>query len=229
MLVFIKKTVIGMPDIDLKALNAYTVSGKSQCGDDGSLMNYLFDMDGVLVDSKEAWYRSFREIGGVSRDEFENRFWGRDLEKNIDELDTDRAELCGRIFPGHSSSIDKMEGVEEVLSFLSGPKALITNTTRDCTREILTRNGLEGYFDTIITSDQVEEGKPDPSMVRRALKELDADPADSVVIGDSPHDMQAGKEAGCITIGIGIDGDYRAETIGELPEIIMELEGSDES
>ncbi|MBD3278774.1 MAG: HAD-IA family hydrolase [Candidatus Aegiribacteria sp.] len=186
-------------------------------------MYYLFDMDGVLVDSKEAWFGAFNEIGNISREEFESRYWGRDLQKNIDELDTSRRELCNRVFPKHSSRIEKVDSMEEVLSSLDGPKALITNTTRKCTEEILSGYGLNDYFNVMITSDQVEEGKPDPSMVRRALDELGARPSQSVVIGDSPHDMQAGKEAGCITLGIGTDGDYRVDSVKELPDKLEEL------
>ena len=186
-------------------------------------MYYLFDMDGVLVDSKDAWFSAFNEIGGISREEFENRYWGRDLQKNIEELDTSRKKLCSRIFPKHLSCIDKIEGVEEVLTALDGPIALITNTTSKCTREILSGYGLDKYFDAMITSDQVEEGKPHPSMVRKALEELGAEPSQSIVIGDSPHDMKAGSNAGCITIGIGIKGDFRIESIRELPGLLEEL------
>ena len=196
------------------------------CRRETGMMYFLFDMDGVLVDSREAWYRSFRELGDISREEFENEYWGRDLEKNISDLGTTRQRLCGEVFPSHSGSIRKVEGAEEVLESLDGPKALITNTTGGCTSEILSSHGLEGYFDRIVTSDQVDEGKPDPSMVRKALDLLGAEPGRSVVIGDSPHDMEAGSKAGCITIGIGVDGDYRADTLRDVPGLVEEIRKS---
>lgn len=186
-------------------------------------MYFLFDMDGVLVDSKEAWYRSFRDVGNVTREEFESKYWGRDLEKNIHDLGTTRQRLCGEVFPSHSGCIELIDGAKEVLSSLDGPKALITNTTEGCTREILSSHGLEVFFEGIVTSDQVEEGKPDPSMVKAALELLGAEPGASVVIGDSPQDIEAGSRAGCITIGLGVSGDYWAEKLKDIPGIVADI------
>jgi len=163
--------------------------------------------------------------GRVSREDFEEEYWGRDLSENISRLDTGREEICGELFPRHAGEIRKIDGAREVLGSLAGPKAVITNTTRGCTGEILTSHGLEGYFDVIVTSDMVEEGKPDPSMVMLAIEELGADPGDCILIGDSPSDMEAGREAGCVTVGIGVDGDCRIESIRELPGV-AELVGT---
>lgn len=187
-------------------------------------MNFLFDMDGVLVDSKEAWYRSFQEIGNISREEFEDRFWGRDLQENMDELGADRKTFCDSVLVRYVEDVDPFPEAREVLSSLKGKKALITNTTSHCTAHILQSNKLDGYFDAIITSDEVENGKPDPALIYRAMEALDASPADTVVIGDSVQDMVAGGKAGCLTIGVGVQGDYTVSNIKEILEIAQKLE-----
>jgi len=187
-------------------------------------MYYLFDMDGVLVDSKEAWYLSFNEAGEVSREEFEEKYWGRDMQANLEELGKTRKDFCENIFPRHAEAIEPIPGVAEVLSGLEGKKALITNTTSRCTSEILETLGLAEYFDAIVTSDEVEEGKPDPSIVRRAMEELGAKPEGTLVIGDSEHDIEAGRAAGCVTIGIGVEGDYTADTLEDIPGLIRDME-----
>ena len=62
-------------------------------------MYYLFDMDGVLVDSKEAWYLSFNEAGEVSREEFEEKYWGRDMQANLEDAPACRV---GEPIPGET-------------------------------------------------------------------------------------------------------------------------------
>lgn len=190
-------------------------------------MNYLFDMDGVLVDSKKAWFKTFSELGGISREEFENRFWGRDLEANIEELGTSSREMCDSVLARYTREIELMPGAVDLLSALPGRKALVTNTTLRCTRDILHQHGLGDFFEVVVTSDQVKSGKPDPAMIERAIAELAADPDDTVMIGDSEEDVQAGRRAGCLTIGIGVQGDYRADSLEDVLRIARRLEGED--
>jgi len=187
-------------------------------------MNYLFDMDGVLVDSREAWFRSMQEIGNISREEFEEKYWGRDLEENLRELGAERDHFCNCTLVRYVDLIDPVPGAAVVLAALEGKKALITNTTRDCTDHILERLELKKYFDTIITSDEVKKGKPDPDLLYRAMEQLGAAAEDTVVIGDSQHDIQAGRAAGCLTVGIGIEGDLKAERLKDLPSMVSQIE-----
>ena len=187
-------------------------------------MNVLFDMDGVLVDSKDAWFRSFQDIGEVNREEFERRYWGRDLEANVKDLGTTRAEFCETVLPRYLHEIDLVPEAKAVLSSLTGKKALITNTTSRCTARILKQHDLNGYFDAIVTSDEVDRGKPDPAIIELAMSRIGAVSDDTVVIGDSDHDIKAGKAAGCITVGIGVDADHRVERLSDLPPVLAQLE-----
>ncbi|MBD3370267.1 HAD-IA family hydrolase [Candidatus Fermentibacteria bacterium] len=189
-----------------------------------SVMNYLLDMDGVLVDSKKAWFKTFRELGGISREEFENRFWGRDLEANIEDLGTTSRKMCDSVLTRYIREIELMPKALDLLSALPGKKALVTNTTLRCTRDILRQHGLGGFFDVVVTSDQVESGKPNPAMIERAIAELAAEPDDTVLIGDSEEDIQAGRRAGCLTIGVGVPGDYRADSLEDVLRIARRLE-----
>jgi HAD superfamily hydrolase (TIGR01509 family) len=189
-------------------------------------MNFLFDMDGVLVDSKEAWFRAFREVGGISREEFDEDFWGRDLQANLDDLKSDKSEMCDSVLRRHLDSVELVPGAREVLAGLDGRKALVTNTTEGCTRMILRGFGLEDLFDAVLTSDQVTRGKPDPSLLRKAMRSLGSPDGVTVMVGDSEEDMQAGRSAGCITVGIGVQGDYTASSLRELPGVIAHIRRS---
>ena len=189
-------------------------------------MNYLFDMDGVVVDSKEAWFRLFNDIADIDRETFERRYWGRDLEANVKELGFTRAEFCRSVLPKHLDGMETVPGARDVLSALRGKKALVTNTTRRCTARILAEQGLEPFFDAVVTSDEVEMGKPDPAIIRLAIERIGADPASTVVIGDSEHDIEAGRAAGCITIGIGVDADYTVDDLKDVLRVAERLEGN---
>ncbi len=49
-------------------------------------------------------------------------------------------------------------------------------------------------------------------MVEAVLELLGAEPGSSVVIGDSPQDIQASSAAGCMSIGLGVNGDFRRKS-----------------
>lgn len=187
-------------------------------------MDYLFDMDGVLVDSRAAWFRSFNEAGKIGEEEFEKTFWGRDLLTNIRAVGETREHFCDSILVKYIDAIETIPGAREVLSSLKGRKALITNTTSRCTDRILGEHGLLGYFDAIVTGDEVERAKPDPAIIRLAMERIGASPESTVVIGDSEQDVAAGRAAGCVTVGIGIEADYTAQTLRDLPGIVERLE-----
>ncbi len=183
----------------------------------------LLDMDGVLVKSREAWFRAFNESAGVDRRTFNSKYWGRDLNKNLAEIGADRAHFCEEIFPKHALGVEMMEGVDEALRHLCEIGvilAVITNTTENCTRQILSRFGLDSYFEEVVTSDAVSRGKPDPEMVLHACSAVGVEPHEAVVVGDSAEDMIAGKRAGCYTVGLKVDGDRHIKNLGELPEMI---------
>jgi len=64
---------------------------------------------------------------------------------------------------------------------------------------------LEGYklpYDTLVGNDDVKNRKPDPEPVFRACKNLKVKPKECIFVGDTPFDVQAGKSAGCLAIGV---------------------------
>jgi HAD superfamily hydrolase (TIGR01509 family) len=189
----------------------------------------LLDMDGVIVDSREAWFQAFQQTTGISREAFDERYWGRDLNANLIELGLRKKAFCHEVFPQHATWVKKMDGVEKTLHQLLEKGlslAVITNTTASCTRNILSRHGLTDFFHAIVTSDAVEHGKPDPEIIERACAALKVSPLQAVVVGDSPHDIRAGKRAGSWTVGVGVDGDDRINALHELPALLARYQMS---
>lgn len=92
------------------------------------------------------------------------------------------------------------DGVMEGLAALKAkqlPLAVITNKAGAFTLPLLARTGLAPYFDTVVSGDQLPRAKPDPMPLVWACGRLGVSPADALMIGDSVHDFNAGRAAGC--------------------------------
>ncbi len=77
---------------------------------------------------------------------------------------------------------------------------IVTGKSRRGVDAILALHDLASYFQVIKTADS-SPSKPHPGMVREAMAELGADPADTVVIGDTSFDMEMARAAGARAIG----------------------------
>ncbi|HPR41368.1 MAG TPA: HAD family hydrolase [Candidatus Methanofastidiosa archaeon] len=192
----------------------------------------LFDMDGVLVDSTESWRGALndalRRYGQreLSKEEFLDQYWGADLFQILEKLGLDMGigRFCNAIYPEHirdvklfPETIDTLERLRDV------DKALVTNTTLDCTERILDKYGIRQYFLEIVTSDQVQYGKPRPDMLILACERLGRTAGEVMMIGDTINDIIAARDARCTSIGIGVDGDYRIGSLKELPSLLKRI------
>jgi putative hydrolase of the HAD superfamily len=100
-------------------------------------------------------------------------------------------------------------GAEELLEALRNKfkLGLITNGAADLQREKIEGSGLAGYFDSITISGEVGVGKPDPKIFEAALASLDADPGETVMIGNSlKRDIAAAQAVGLKAIWINHAG-----------------------
>jgi len=192
----------------------------------------LFDMDGVLVDSTESWRGALngalREYSQpeLSKDEFLTEYWGGDLFEILERLGLDLGigKFCNAVYPNYIDDVKLFPDTVETLDKLNGlVKALVTNTSLNCTERILERYGIRDYFSEVVTSDQVAYGKPHPDMIYLACKRLGLSPKDVVMIGDTINDTLAASKADCTSIGIGVDADYRISSLKELPDLIKKI------
>ncbi len=189
----------------------------------------LFDMDGVLIDSLDSWWKSLNDAlkaykhKEITRQEFIDKYWGHDLNSNLEKMDLNPGVVtfCNNAYPEHIDLVKIYEDTKKVLTKLKRyKKAIITNTPMSCADQILKKLTLNNFFDVIVTSDQVRMGKPSPEIVLQACERLDVKPDNCVLIGDTKSDIKAGKEAGCKVIGVRINADYRIEKLSDLEKII---------
>lgn len=190
----------------------------------------LFDLDGVLINSFESWYRAFTAMLSaygkeeISREVFRSKYWGRDLWHNLAPLNLgeDAIRYCESEQQNLIEFIRLFSDVKDVLHCIKGKYklkvGLVTNTPRENVNKIFEHFRLWGGFDVILTRNDVKKGKPDAEMVIKACEQLNVKPEYAVLVGDTTADSQAGEAAGCLVVGIGLEsaGGVRIETLYEL-------------
>lgn len=189
----------------------------------------LFDMDGVLVDSIESWWKALNHsleahnMPSISKEVFIEKYWGHDLYDNLkrNNLPLKVGMFCNKVYAEHVGDIKIYPDAKEVLEKLSKyPKCVITNTPCDCTKQILEAFDIAKYFDFVFTSDDVKLAKPDPEIVLLACKKLGVKAKDVVLVGDTDSDIKAGHAAGCKVIGVRIQADFFVKDLSGLLSVL---------
>jgi HAD superfamily hydrolase (TIGR01509 family) len=189
----------------------------------------LFDMDGVLVDSLDSWWKALNSAlkrfkhQELTRDEFIETYWGHDLKANLKRLNLNPqvAPFCNLTYGDHLDYIKIYPDTKRTLKQLASyKKAIITNTPTDCARQILKKFDIVQYFEAIITSDDVRKAKPDPEIVFTACKRLGVTPKTALLVGDTESDVKAGRAAGCTVVGLNIAADIMIQKLSELTDLI---------
>ena len=121
------------------------------------------------------------------------------------ERDAMREFFAEYYIRNHNAHVSSFPGVARELQALrdAGQKLGIVTSKNDIgTARALNHCQLHSYFDTIMTIDSTTEHKPKPEPVFKALSELGVAPHEALFVGDSTHDLEAGKAAGCFTVAV---------------------------
>lgn len=96
------------------------------------------------------------------------------------------------------------DGVPDMLShFTNKTKVVFSNKLHEYTVKTVQKLQLDSHFVKIMGAKPEQYNpKPSPEGIHIILKELDISPKNAIMIGDSTHDINAGKEAGVYTCGV---------------------------
>lgn len=183
----------------------------------------IFDLDGTLADSAhimhELYGSLFEEFGIPSPSEGEVMkviaHGGRRIihellpegRKNDLELKEKMGKRSAEISRSLIRKIRPMEGAEELLAWLGkrGIRVVIATNRGATTKELLEFLGLSKYVEVSITSADVENMKPHPEPLLKALAKLGLGPDEAVFVGDTDVDLKAGAAAGIKTLLLSKD------------------------
>jgi len=198
----------------------------------------LLDLDGTIVDSKEAYHEAaktaFKTIGQRMINtkivtqipkRLELKLPINDLLKEGDARKFLDAYLKTyyQVTPVKTKPLPR---ISETLRKLSKKAKLALITMRYVPKEKVCRElekfGLAKYFQYIITALDTDDPKPSPEALIKCAKQLDIQMCKCVVVGDSIADIRAGKSAGAKTVGV-LSGIFsRNELEKEKPDLILE-------
>ena len=178
---------------------------------------FIFDMDGVIVDSEPLHFevnrRIMRDFGLEFSDEFfhayvgitNEQMWADLIERyslntTIEELQKEDFLLKKEVF----RDLQPIKGIPELLANLKKDGiaiGLASSSEKAFIEMVLEELGIRGYFQAVVSGEEVERSKPEPEIFLRAAELLNVDPADCLVLEDSRHGVEAAKRAGMKCIG----------------------------
>lgn len=191
--------------------------------------------------------------GWTKRVVFE-KYWERQIGSRSEawqkEVDASYDLFCHNLEQHYlTQGAQPTDGGLEVLSFLreKGVRtALATGFYRKVTDIILDKLGwLEGLdehhqnqgaspVDLSLCTEDVQQGKPAPDMILKAMEVFGVtDLSEVLMIGDTPADIESGKRAGCLSLGVA-NGSHRREqleacepdaVLADMHELISYLQG----
>ncbi|MBO6680094.1 HAD family hydrolase [Parvibaculum sp.] len=112
-----------------------------------------------------------------------------------------RKDLAEPLFPGVREALDALAARDGTVL------GIATGKSQRGLAHALETHGLRDYFVTLQTADDAPS-KPHPEMLRRAMNDTGAGPADTVLIGDTSYDMEMARAAGAHALGV--DWGYHA-------------------
>jgi HAD superfamily hydrolase (TIGR01509 family) len=193
----------------------------------------LLDVDGSLLDSNdahaEAFVRALAECGVNVPFAKVRRCIGMGSDKLLQAAaglskEDPRAEAVkkrkGEIFQSeYLSRLRPTPGARDLLLHLRdiGLKRVVASSAHgDELKKLMEQAGVADLVQEETSSSEVERSKPDPDIIHAALGKIALLPAEVVLLGDTPYDVEAGRKAGVGVIGVRCGGWSDAELAGAL-------------
>ncbi len=181
---------------------------------------FIFDMDGVLVDSEPLYAvvlrRMMKAMGVPFSDEEHKAFIGmgsremwrilaekHGLDERLDSL-VEREARMRLEYLSRCDDLTPMEGVTQLLEKLRGiriPLCVASSSPKRMIELNLTRTGIIHYFDLLLSSEESEIAKPDPGFFLHIASLRGVPPQRCAVIDDSGRSITGAKKAGMHAIG----------------------------
>ena len=184
---------------------------------------FIFDLDGVIVDTAKyhflAWQKIASDLGIEFTPEHNEELKGvsrvRSLDiilklGNIQASEENKNKWLAQknedylVYIEHMDESEILPGVVTILEYIKEKKQLIAlGSASKNARPILEKVNILHLFDAIVDGNDVTNAKPDPEVFVRAAKLLNVSNENSIVFEDSVAGVQAANIANMTSVGIG--------------------------
>jgi pyrophosphatase PpaX len=194
----------------------------------------LFDLDGTIIDTIGLILASARHatktvLGEALPDDVLRHNIGVPLRTQMGEYAPGHVEDLLRAYREHNDRVHddlirEFPGTEEALDALSRrgyPMGIVTSKSHSVAQRGVDHFGLGRYFRFVVGFEDTAEHKPGPVPVLEGARRLGVPPERCVYVGDSPHDIAAGRAAGAITVA-AMWGPFPERALAEGPDFAIE-------
>ena len=208
----------------------------------------IWDNDGVLVDTESLYFQATQETlaeagHALTERDYREHFllsamgtWHLLKQRGVTEASIERMRDRRDARYGSLITTESIEikGVSEVLSHLAPRHRMAVATSNQMTHfeTMHARTGFGGYFEHVVTAEQVPATKPDPAVYLEAVRRLGVDPTHCIAFEDSERGLRAAKGAGLrcwvLPSPLAADADWSEADgvlgdIAEVPALIASL------
>jgi HAD superfamily hydrolase (TIGR01509 family) len=195
----------------------------------------IFDLDGVLVDSRRLHYEAFNaalktidEKYIITEDEHKTRYDGNSTTQKLKFLTEDKnlpTELYNQIWQLKQQKtveiIDKFTNDNRIINILKELKDrgykiyCASNSIWNTIKIMLMRKGFLEYFDFFISNEDVAYPKPNPEIYLKCINRAKLSPKEVLILEDSPIGRRSAQLSGCYLCPIENPNDVTIEKINE--------------
>lgn len=179
----------------------------------------IFDLDGTLIDSMGLWEdidriylkkfgydlpedlkeciegKSFHETA----DYFKQRF---ELDDSVESIKNEWHMLAEEFYKEKVTMKESAQDLLIQLKEMNLPIAIATSNSRELAMMALKKNGIQDYFHSIVTSCDVDKGKPEPDVFLEAARKINIVPEECLVFEDTYAGMLGAKRAGMTVVAV---------------------------
>jgi HAD superfamily hydrolase (TIGR01509 family) len=179
----------------------------------------VFDLDGIPANTEDLYEKACETVLGRRGKTYDpplrEQMMGRpvtdalqimiDTHSLPDPLESMMIECKDVLQVLLESSLAPMPGGLQLLDSLTAaaiPAAVATSALRDYADFVLTRLNIKQRFEFVLTSQDVQRGKPDPEIYLLAAQRLGIAPSEMMVLEDSANGCRAAVAAGAFTVAV---------------------------
>ena len=193
----------------------------------------VFDWDGTLVDSAHlgllAFQKTFAELEvpfpmEIYEASYSPNWYSTYRALGLPEELWQRADSLWLQHYGEETA-PLIDGVSETLSALHAKGhrlGVVTSGSHSRVTREMERSTLHGLIDVMICNEHIENKKPHPEGLEKALARLDSTPAQSAYVGDAPEDIEMGRRGNVLTIGVRSNYPSSKRLMNAAPDIYLE-------